>query len=165
MKYIVFDISTQSRRQLAYTCARLLYKLQTPNWDNSYVTQYANSIFRSGTWNGEDFTPDGKWGAIQFDETQEMPLRTNYSDGTNRQNGYEHIRQWVKFRFPDGTAYELTQEQFDWIKNWIINNDTATIEQLMLADGGTPVNLPALPNFVTIRTQTYFDNRQWQQVR
>lgn len=165
MKYIVFDISTQARRQLAFTCARQLHKLQTPHWDSSYITQYANSIYRSGTWKGDVFTPDNQWGAIAFDENEQIPLRTNYPDGTDRGNGYEHIRQWIKFRFPDGTALELTQAQFDWIKNWVINNDTATIEQLMLENGGTPANLPALPNFINIRTQAQFDTLQWEKVR
>lgn len=157
MKYFVFDISTQARRQIAYTVARIFYKLQCPSWEEGYVSQYGNEIYKS---------VDNKYGAIKFDETEQIPLRTNYPDGTERGKGFEHIRQWIQTRFPDGTALELTQEQKDWIKNWIINNETATFEQLILENGGTPVNLPALPNWAQVLTEAEFNAlATWEQVR
>lgn len=170
MKYIVFDISTQARRQKAKECALLLYRLQTPSWDESYQTKFANPIYWSGSWDNTDpenpiFTPDLKWGAIAFDENQEIPLRSGDAATNPNGGGYRNIKAWVEFRFPKDTPYEIDEVQELWVRNWVINNNTATTEQLMLENGGTPVNLPALPNWVKIRTQAQFDTLEWDRVK
>lgn len=139
MKVILFDISTAARRQKAHTCANYIYQLETPNWSSAtHKTRYGHEI-RIGN--------DKSQAAMLFDETKEIQLRTHYSDGTERGKGVARIKRWVGFRYPN-----IDETQKDWVKNWVKTHETATIEQLILKDGGTSANLPAVPAWITVIT-------------
>lgn len=140
MKYIVFDVSTKARRNLPYRCAQLLWKLQTPHFEPGvYKTLYGHRIF---------ITEDRKYGAIEYDENEEIPLRTNLTDLTERGKGFTHIRDWINFRYPD-----IDEAQKAFIKQWVLRNETATLEQLILENGGTAANLPALPSYIQVMSK------------
>lgn len=131
MKKLVFDTSTQARRQKAHECCHLLYKLETPNWDAStHYTRYGHLITLDKV---------AKTTSIEFDETKKIPLRTHFVDGAERPKGNAHLKAWLDFRYPNRTAAENTA----WRK-FIIENEGATLEELIDPD--------TLPSFITIET-------------
>lgn len=91
------------------------------------------------------------WVAMQYDPDYVVPLVTHDPNGNVYSGVVEGIETLITKRY--GT---LTPARTTTIKNFVLNNDSATMEQIL--DVENTRGWGPLPAAVTVMTQTEFDN-------
>lgn len=144
-KFLIVPLDNNNLKEKAREFSELLHKLRCPHRDARYDTKHIWGVYKH---------PTLALGAMEYDTVYEVPLLTADSRGVEWDHQISLIEDLIDLRYG---MDNLTTTQKNTIRNFVKNNDSATVEQILDIDNSRGWGaLPAQIQF--LNTQEMIDN-------